>query len=115
MDVWSVDRIRANRHPAVTTAVLDRVARERLDGFWIHLDADILDESVMPAVDSPSSGGLDANELTLLLSDLVRHPAAVGIDICVFDPDLDPDGSHAKTLANIVHEALRSVENQRVT
>ena len=108
MDVWPVDRIRASGHSAAATAVLDRVSGEGLNGFWIHLDADILDESVMPAVDSPSPGGLSVKELTPLLSDLVRHPASVGIDICVFDPDLDPDGSHAETLAGIVHSTLRS-------
>ena len=106
--VWPVDRIKAEGLRAVTTAVLERVAREDLDGFWVHLDVDILDEDVMPAVDSPSPGGLDPDQLTLLLSDLVRHRAAVGIDICIFDPDLDPDGRHAETLADVVHQTLRS-------
>ncbi len=108
MAVWPVDRFRTEGRPAVTTAVLERVARQDLDGFWVHLDVDILDEDVMPAVDSPSPGGLDPDELTLLLSDLVRHRAAVGIDICIFDPDLDPDGRHAETLADVVHQTLRS-------
>ncbi|MFD5265001.1 arginase family protein [Streptomyces sp. NPDC058335] len=29
-----------------------------LDGFWVHLDADVLDPTVMPAVDSPDPDGL---------------------------------------------------------
>src|SRR5262245_19021234 len=28
-----------------------------LDGYWVHLDVDILDPGVMPAVDSPGPGG----------------------------------------------------------
>ena len=35
-------------------------------------------------------------------------PQSVGIDICVFDPDLDPDGRRAETLADVVHQTLRS-------
>ena len=42
----------------------------------------------MPAVDSPVAGGLQPNELTELLCALVEDPGAIGIDICIFDPDL---------------------------
>ncbi|WP_205856480.1 arginase family protein, partial [Phytoactinopolyspora endophytica] len=29
-----------------------------LDGFWVHVDADVIDPELMPAVDSPEPGGL---------------------------------------------------------
>jgi arginase len=32
----------------------------RLDGYWLHLDVDILDPADMPAVDSPDPGGLQS-------------------------------------------------------
>ncbi|MFI5634097.1 arginase family protein [Streptomyces sp. NPDC051664] len=38
------------------------------EGFWVRLDADVLDPSVMPAVHSPDPGGLMPDELALLLS-----------------------------------------------
>ena len=79
-----------------------------LDGFWVHLDVDILDPEVMPAVDTRSEGGLQPSELTELLSGLVSHPSAIGMDICIFDPDLDPDGQHAQTLTPVVRETLRN-------
>ncbi|MFG1702759.1 arginase family protein [Nonomuraea sp. M3C6] len=47
-------------------------------GFWIHVDADVLDPSVLPAVDSPTPGGLDAAQLTDLLRELAGLPGAVG-------------------------------------
>src|SRR5262249_15751796 len=75
-----------------------------LDGYWVHLDVDILDPSVMPAVDSPDPGGLSAAELTELLAALA--PRAVGAQVTVFDPDLDPDGSHARLLTPIPATAL---------
>ena len=42
-----------------------------IDGFWVHLDADVLDPSVMPAVDSPDPEGLLPGELTSLLRPLL--------------------------------------------
>jgi arginase len=80
--------------------ILDVAGRAGLEGFWIHLDVDILDSGVMPAVDSPDPGGLSAAELTGLLAALA--PRAVGAQVTVFDPDLDPDGSHARLLTDIL-------------
>jgi arginase len=34
-----------------------------VDGFWIHVDADVLDPTVIPAVDSPEPGGLELDEM----------------------------------------------------
>ncbi len=44
------------------------MAAAGLDGYWLHLDVDILDPAVMPAVDSPSPDGLAPAELTGLLA-----------------------------------------------
>ena len=38
---------------AAAHAVLTHLGQDDLDGFWVHLDVDILDASVMSAVDSP--------------------------------------------------------------
>jgi arginase len=102
------------RHQGVEQAarkILDVVGRAGLDGYWIHLDADILDPSVMPAVDSPDPGGLSAAELTGLLAALA--PRAVGAQVTVFDPDLDPDGSHARLLTNILITGLAPLSRDR--
>ena len=58
----------------------------------------------MPAVDSPDPGGIDAGQLTELISALA--PRATGMSITVFDPDLDPDGSYARLLVNIITKGL---------
>lgn len=75
--------------------------------YWIQVDVDVLDPSIMPAVDSPDPGGLTAEELTLLLRELAPH--AVGASITVFDPDLDPDGRYARLLADILTEGLSAL------
>ncbi|MCO1578281.1 arginase family protein [Crossiella sp. SN42] len=86
-------------------------ARDRfagLAGFWIHLDVDTLDASLMPAVDSPNPAGLTAAELTELLAGLLRDPGCLGLDVGIYDPDLDPDGRCAALLTDILVAALDS-------
>ncbi|MFS0693780.1 arginase family protein [Streptomyces nitrosporeus] len=80
-----------------------------LDGFWVHLDADVLDPSVMPAVDSPDDGGLFPEELAALLAPLLRSPRCTGLNVTIYDPDLDPDGTAGTLLTDLVVEALSGV------
>ena len=92
-------------------AALERVTRPHTDGFWIHVDADVLDPSVMPSVDSPDPGGLGFDELVELLTPLVRHPKALGLELTIYDPALDPDLSSAARLATILERVLRPVDS----
>jgi arginase len=90
-----------------TAAAALRVTAVAREGFWIHLDVDILDPRFLPAVDSPAPDGLDPEQLTRLLSELA--PYAVGAQVTVFDPDLDPDGSGARLVSGIVVAGLSSL------
>ena len=67
--------------------------------------------SALPAGDSPDPGGLSAAELTGLLAALA--PRAVGAQVTVFDPDLDPDGSHARLLTDILVTGLAPLSRDR--
>ena len=89
---------------ATADRIRDRVDRPGIDGYWLHLDVDILDAAVMPAVDSPDTGGLHAGQLTELLAALA--PRAVGAHVTVYDPDLDPDGRYARVLVDVLIEGL---------
>jgi arginase len=92
------------------TAEISRVALERLGanpaGFWIHLDADALDPSVMPAVDSPEPDGLTLDELGDLLIPLVANPKALGLELTIYDPSLDPDRKCARRLVALLERVL---------
>jgi arginase len=48
----------------------------------------VLDEELMPAVDSPEPGGLDFGEFSAPLHQLLSSGAAVGLQVTVFDPEL---------------------------
>ena len=85
---------------------VDRFERNELDGFWVHLDADVLDDEVMPAVDSRQPDGLSRDELIALLKALLASRLAVGMEVTIFDPDLDPDGKIASAFADDLVAAL---------
>ncbi|MCH6557780.1 MAG: arginase family protein [Nitrospirae bacterium] len=55
IEVATAPRMRASGAPDVAGKIRARVSRPQLDGFWVHLDLDILDAGVMPAVDSPEN------------------------------------------------------------
>jgi arginase len=81
-----------------------RVAREHADGFWVHLDLDVLDELVFPATDYLSAGGLDWPTLCAVLTPLVRHPGCRGLDVTCFNPEKDPGGVAARKLVGVLSE-----------
>jgi arginase len=84
-------------------------AREQLGhcaGFWLHVDVDVLDPAVMPAVDAPDPGGIAFAELEMLISGLVGTPECLGMELTVFDPDHDPEGSYAREVVDMLIAGL---------
>ncbi|MFG1671206.1 arginase family protein [Streptomyces sp. Y7] len=91
---------------ALATATRQTLEIPQLDGFWVHLDADVLDPSVMPAVDSPDPDGLTPDELVALLRPLLASAHCVGLNVTIYDPDLDPEGTAGALLTDVVVAAL---------
>ena len=73
---------------------------------FLHLDVDVLDSSIMPAVDSPQTDGLGYGELTELLKAAIISGVVTGMEMTIFDPDLDRDGHLAGELSRVLTEAL---------
>src|SRR5690606_39200994 len=94
--------VRRTGFAAAAENVLQRVARDELDGFWVHLDADVIDPGLMPAVDSPGPGGPGIDELVELLRPLVRHPRALGLQLTIYDPELDPGLRAGRVLVSLL-------------
>lgn len=92
--------------PGAARTALERVTRSGINGFWIHVDADVIDPTEVPAVDSPEPNGLFVEELAALLTPLVDHPLAVGMELTIYDPKLDPDRSSAAKLAELLERVL---------
>jgi arginase len=75
-------------------------------GFWIHVDADVLDDAIMPAVDYRLADGLSWAELAAVLRVAMDSGRAVGLEVTVYNPDLDPGGASGRGLTATLVEAL---------
>jgi arginase len=76
-------------------------------GFFIHLDADVVSDALMPAVDYRTPDGLSWDELCTVLETALASGRAVGIEITIYNPSLDADGSSGRELARTLIAALR--------
>jgi arginase len=74
--------------------------------FWLHLDLDVLDEKVLPAVDYRIAGGLTWDEVTALVRPLAQSPALVGMDVTILNPTLDPTGEYARQTVGLLRSLL---------
>jgi arginase len=106
MTLYDVAELRRLGPEEVARRAVATLAERGVEGFWVHVDADVLDPEVMPAVDSPEPGGLGYGELAALLRALTASELAAGMELTIFDPDLDPDGRLAGELADTVVAAL---------
>ena len=101
-----IETLRANGIAATMREALMRLERSELRGFWIHLDVDVLDPKYMPAVDSPDPGGLTVDELESILAIALASPRVVGLEVDIYDPDLDADGHLAERLVAMLERAF---------
>lgn len=90
------------------------LARPELAGFWIHLDLDVLDDAIMPAVDYRLPDGLSWEELETVLSAALRSGKALGLDITIFNPDLDRTGTIARNVVESLGRALKPSPDARI-
>jgi arginase len=103
--VLDLDEIERRGPVAIAAQVLERL--DALPGFWVHVDADVLDDALMPAVDSRVPGGLSYEALVELLRPLLASPRALGVELTIYDPDRDPEGSVGRAFTAALVEALR--------
>jgi arginase len=97
------------RHMGVERAVqaaLDRLMLPEIEGFFIHLDADCLDDRVMPAVDYRLPDGFGWNDITSTLRMALTSGRAVGLEVTIYNPALDEDGRAGRELTNVLVAAL---------
>lgn len=98
--------VRAMGIEAAAREAIDHLKRAELDGFFIHLDADCLNDDIMPAVDFRVPDGLSWDELTTLLRIALTSGKAVGLEVTIYNPRLDEDCTAGRGLTNALAEAL---------
>lgn len=90
---------------AIRDAV-ERLTRPGLEGFLIHLDADVLSDEIMPAVDYRLPDGLTWDELRITLRHALDSGRAVGLEVAIYNPNLDADGAAGRGLATTLVQSL---------
>jgi arginase len=74
-------------------AALETVARPGLAGFWLHLDVDVLDDKLMPAVDYRTPDGLTWQEVEHVVAQSLASGRMVGMQVTIYNPTLDEPGA----------------------
>jgi arginase len=86
---------------------LNCLCREELDGFWLHLDADVLSDTIMPAVDYHLADGFSWNELVTMLKMVHASGNVVGLDVTIYNPMLDPGYGIASKFVEALTSGLK--------
>ena len=105
---YDLDQARTPDVVTVATQALKHLLRTELSGFWIHLDADVLHDQIMPAVDYRIADGLQFDELSAVLGLLLGTGRAVGMTITIFNPMLDADGTLAQRFVDSIVMGLQA-------
>jgi arginase len=105
--VFDLATIRQRGAERAARDALAHLDRPELAGVWVHLDCDAVDDALLPAVDYRLPGGLSWAELETVLRLAIDSGRVVGVEITIFNPDLDPDVSIAAALVACLVRALR--------
>jgi arginase len=102
-----LDAVRAAGATAAAERALAHLTRPGApDRFWVHVDADVLDDAVMPAVDYRQPGGLSPDELATILAAAMATGRVAGVEVTIYNPTLDPDGSAGAVLNDALTRGL---------
>jgi arginase len=74
--------------------------------WWLHIDLDVLATDSLAAVDYRQPGGLDWPMLTEITDAALGRPGALGWDVTIYNPDLDPTGQGAAGIVRFLATAL---------
>ena len=91
---------------AAAAEAMRHLSRPGLDGFFLHVDADVLDDAIMPAVDYRLPGGLSAMELSHVVRAAAESGRLAALEVTIYNPALDPDGTAGRLLADTLVDGL---------
>lgn len=90
---------------------LSQIESRKLDGFWLHIDVDVLNDSIMPCVDSRTPDGLTYQEFNELISYLFQSKELTGLEITILDPDRDKTGQYTHDFVTNLSTTFNQFKN----
>jgi arginase len=102
---YTVDDIVRRGPKATAEETVDRVHARRHD-FVLHIDLDVIAAEDFRAANLSAPGGLRLADLRQALAVFAAEPKLAAIEISAYNPALDPDGSDAKRIIDLLLELL---------
>ena len=118
-DPSELDAVKASRVNLFTSETLrrdgilvslERAAKLLPKPLYLHFDLDVIDVAEMPALagiraGAHHPGGLNLTEAKSLCEGLAGLPLA-GMDVTLYDPNMDPDIIHARKIVHLIGKIL---------
>ncbi|MGB6431982.1 MAG: arginase family protein [Candidatus Acidiferrales bacterium] len=74
--------------------------------FILHFDVDVISGREFPATNYPALGAISLADARQALAVFAKQPHLAGINVCAYNPELDPDGTYGKLVIDLIVEAL---------
>jgi arginase len=98
------------RNPAQAGREAAERVRSAAASWWLHIDLDVLAGTEFAAcgaaTDPAMPGGLTWNELTDLVGGALAAEGCRGLDVVVYNTDLDPDRDAARRIVRFLNDVL---------
>jgi arginase len=85
---------------------LTRLLASKVNRLWVHIDLDVLSTRSLPAVDYRQPGGLTWIQLEKAVKTILSSDAVIGMNLTIYNPDLDPDGRYAARIVRFLQNVL---------
>ena len=102
---YSAADVQSKGAAAVAEEALERV-HGRTNEFVLHIDLDVISGDDFPATNLSAPGGLRFDEVRQALAVFARQPMLAAIEVCAYNPALDPEGAAARRVIELLVEVL---------
>ncbi len=94
------------------TPALERLSA-RVSQVYLHLDIDVLDPSIAPGVNFPTSGGLSLAQLDQILERVASRIPVAAASLTALDPTKDPKDETLRVAMHCAENLAASIGRQR--
>jgi arginase len=108
VDIRSASEISNQDLPVVTKQAIGKIL-QKTKSFWLHVDLDVLSSEALSAVDYPQPGGLTWEQLTTICKTATANPSLAGMDVTIYNPDLDPGHKHAPRIVQFITDIAENL------